>query len=87
MIGGECVGLATSAVEREHELRAQALAEGMLRDECLELSDQVATCAERELRVDQVFKRGGAQVLEPANLVQCEGLEDQVGERGTAPQR
>ncbi len=48
----ERVGLAAAAVERQHELRAQRLAQRMLGDERLELAHQVRVAAECEVGID-----------------------------------
>ena len=48
--GGERVGVPAGAVEREHLLAAQALAQGMLGDERLELADEAGVLAVVERR-------------------------------------
>ena len=45
----ERVGLAARAVEREHQLAAQPLAQRVLVDERFELADELRVAAEREL--------------------------------------
>ena len=57
LVHGERVGLAARAVEREHQLPAQPLAQRVLRDQPLELGDELRMTAEREVGVDPVFER------------------------------
>ena len=73
-------------VEREHVLRAEPLSERVLRDQRLQLADDVAMAAEREVGLDPPFERAEAQLLEPRRLVRCEGLRE-LGERRPAPER
>ena len=49
--------LPPGAVEGEHELSAQMLAERMVRDQRLELRDQLAGAAEGKVRVEAVLDR------------------------------
>ena len=69
----ERLGLATRAVEREHELAAQALAQRVLGDQRLELADELGVAAERELGVDALLERRHAQLLEARDLRLGEG--------------
>ena len=56
------------AVEGEHELPAQPLAQRVLGDEGLELADELGMAAELELGVDQLLPRRRAELLEPRHL-------------------
>ena len=47
--------LPAGAVEGEHQLRAELIAQGMLRDEPLELADERAVFAEGEIGLDPAF--------------------------------
>ena len=58
----------------------------MLRDQPLELADELSAAAELEVGVDPLLERLQAQLLEPADLGLDEGLEGEVGERWAAPQ-
>jgi hypothetical protein len=87
LVGLERVGLAIAAVEREHQLRAQALAVRVLADQALERADDIGVLAEREARVDELLERGHVKLLEPADLALRETLVREVGERRAAPQR
>jgi hypothetical protein len=86
LVARERLGLPTRTVEREHVLGAEALAERMLGDQRLQLSDDVAVMPERELGLDPQFDRSKSNLLEPCALVPAEGLGE-LGERGAAPER
>src|SRR5262249_53939546 len=57
LVGGECVPRPVGAVEAKHQLAKQALLEGILADELLELADQLRAAAERQLSVDPSLQR------------------------------
>src|SRR5579863_8846726 len=59
----------------------------MLRNERLELRDQVGVAAEREVGVDPFLKRRKTQLLETADRVLRERLVAELRERRPAPQR
>ena len=81
------VGLPAAAVQREHQLAAQALAKRVLRDERLELRHQLVMAAERQLSVDAIFDRRETELLEPGDLALRERLVSQLGQRLPAPER
>ena len=83
----ERVGLASGAVEREHQLLSHALAQRMTLRQLVELRNHVRMAAELQVGRDPVLERGGAQVLEPGDLRLRERLVPQVGERRPPPQR
>ena len=56
-------------------------------DERLELGDELCVAPEREVRLDALLERDGAQLLEPRDLRLRERLVEEVGERGAAPER
>ena len=85
-VRGERVGLPARAVEREHELRARALAERLGLDERLELGHELGVSAEREVRLDALLDRNRAELLEPRDLGLRERLVDEVGERRPSPE-
>jgi hypothetical protein len=64
----ERVRLPPGSVEREHQLRAQALAEGVLRDERPQLRNEVAILPSTEIGVEPVLEHVGG-VLEPLRLL------------------
>ena len=81
------LGLAPAAIEREHPLTAQALAQRVLGHERLELGHQIGVAAERQVGVDAPLQRHRAPLLEPGDLGLRERLVRDVGQRGPAPQR
>ena len=86
-VGLERLGLAPGAVQREHPLRVQPLAQRVLGDERLELADHLGVPAGREVGVDRHLGRAQPQLLEPADLGGGERLVGDVGQRLAAPQR
>ena len=80
------IGLPFGAVEREHQLPAEPLAERLLCNQRLELRDEVGMAAEEEIGVDALFEGSLAQLLEPADLGLGERLVGEIGERRPAPQ-
>src|SRR6266540_5310018 len=87
LVGVERFALTPTAVQREHELTAQPLAQRLLRDQGLELTDEVGVPAEREVGFDSLFEGDDPALLEPGDLGLREGLEGEIGERWPAPQR
>jgi hypothetical protein len=81
------VGLPATAVEREHQLAAQALAEHVLGDQRLELRHKLALAAERQVRVDAVLERREPQLLQPRDLALRVRLAAELGERLAVPER
>ena len=81
------VRLPPAAVEREHQLSAQALAERVRGDERLELGDELVVAAERQVAVDALLERAQAQLLEAGDLALRERLVVQVRQRLAAPER
>ena len=86
-VGVERLGLPAGAVEREHQLAAQALPQRMLGDERLELADQLGVAAAGQIGVDPLLERRQPQLLETGDLGLRERLVGEVGERRPAPKR
>ena len=86
-MGGERLGAAVAAGEREHQLASQPLTRRVLGDERRELADELGMTAERELGVDSVLERCEAQLLEPRACGLGEALVGEVRERRAAPER
>jgi hypothetical protein len=82
----ECFGLPAGAVQREHELGAQAFPQRMPRDEPFQLRHELVMVAEGELRLDSVLEDADVQFLEALDLVLGEGLVREVGQRGSTPE-
>ena len=59
----------------------------MLADQCLELADQLAVVAERQLGLVQVLQRGQPQILQAGRLARDERLLAEPRKRRAAPQR
>ena len=87
LVGLQRVRLPVRPVQREHQLRAQALPVRMLVHQPLQLGDHLSVPAQRELGVDRLLGSGHAQVLEPGYLRLRERLVCQVRERRAPPQR
>ena len=78
--------MATAAVEREHQLAAEAIAQRMGGREVLEVPDERCVPAELELGVDAVLLRRHPQLVEARRLAEREVLLVEVGERWPAPE-
>ena len=63
-----------------------ALAEWMRDRERLELPDELAVAALRQLGVDRLLERGQPQLVQPPDLARGEGLVGDVRQRWAAPQ-
>ena len=80
-VGRERFRLPAGAIERQHQLSAQPLAERMLGGEPFELGRELTVPAERELRLDALLDGFEPQLLEPGALGGGEGLVRELGER------
>src|SRR5439155_1584604 len=83
----ERVRLPACAIEREHQLAAQALPKRVLRDERLQLADELLVAAKREIGVDTVGERRQVNLLESPDLRLRKGLVGEIRERRSAPER
>ena len=81
------VGLPAAAVEREHQLAAQALAKGVLGNERLELGHQLVIATDRQVGVDAILDRRQTKLLQPGDLALRERLVPEVRQRLPAPER
>ncbi len=79
--------LLPAAIEREHQLRAEALVERMRAHEPLELRQDFGVAAERERSVDTVPHCSQPQTLEPPDRLVDERRVAQVPQRRAAPLR
>ena len=61
----ERAGLAPCSVEREHQLRVQALAKRLIADQRLELADDLEMATEQQVGLDSRFECHEAQLFEP----------------------
>ena len=87
LVGIECLGLPPGAVEGDHQLHAQGLAERMASHERLDGARELAVAAEPETRFHGVLGCFEPQILEPGDLDLRERLRRQVCERRPAPER
>ena len=83
-VGAERFGLPSAAVQGEHQLAVQALAQRVHRDQCLELADDVGVTAEGQVGLDPVFGRAEPEFLQPPGLHLRERLAAEVAEDGAA---
>ena len=86
VVGGERIGLAARAVEREHLLAAQPLAQRMLANERVELAGDLGVPAAGEVGVDPLAQAVEPEIVEPRDLGLREALVGDVRERRPAPQ-
>ena len=82
----ERLGLAPAAVEREHQLATEPLAERVLVDARLELGHDRAVPAEPEQRLDPSLDRLEAKLVEAMDLALGELGERELAERRAAPE-
>ena len=78
--------LTARSIEREHELRAETFAEGVLAHERLELSDKLGVSSELEFSSNPPLDAGETNLFEPKNLRLRERLVSELGERWTSPE-
>ncbi len=87
LVGLERLGLASRAVEGEHQLVPEALPQRLLRPPGPAARPTSSACAaELQVRRDPVLVRGRAQFVEPRDLALAERLIREIGQRLTAPQ-
>ena len=82
----EGLRLAAAAVQRQHQLATQTLAQRMLCHERLELADQLGVPSAGEVGVDAVLEQCQSQLLEPADLPLRERLEGESASGRPAPE-
>src|ERR1051325_5666084 len=64
LIGAQGIGLPPGSIQREDELRVEALAHRMRAHETDQRRDDLGVCTARELRVDEAFVRGEGELVE-----------------------
>ncbi len=87
MEGAERISLATFAVVREHEQRPQVLAQGMGRQERLEVADGPRRMPPGEQALEPRRLRLEAKLVEPSGLGEERALVGEVGQGRPTPQR
>src|SRR5438045_3720300 len=83
--GSERIGLPAGAVEAEHQLAEQPLAERMLGDESLQLADKPTAASEFDLGVDARLDGEQPSRLQPLRLGRRKRLVLEIRERASAP--
>ena len=78
VVGLESVGLAPGAVERQHQLPPQPLAQWVVADQRLQLAHQLGRSAECEVGLDPILYRVQAQLLEARDLRLCERVVGEI---------
>ena len=80
-VGLERIGLPAAAVERQHPLAPEALAQRVGRDERCELPGELAVAPESEERVDPVLRHRQSQLLQSIDLLAGEVLVGELRQR------
>src|SRR5262245_21623457 len=86
-VGVERLGLASRAVEGEHQVRHGPLAEGVLGDEGLELPDELGVAAKRELGLEPALQGEKTELFEAAHIRTKQGLVGDVRKCSASPER
>ena len=86
-VGVERLALPSRAVQREHPLAVEVLAQRVLDHQPVQLADQLGRAAERQVGVDPRLDRGQPQLLQPGDGGRRERLEREVGQGLAPPQR
>ena len=86
-VHAECVGLATGAVEGDHQLRPERLAQLVLTGERLDLRDHLRRSAARQLGLDETLVGDDPQLLQPLRLRTGPLLVGELGVGLATPQR
>lgn len=85
LVHGQRLGVTSAAVEREHQLEHEPLAERVRADGRLELGERLRVPAERELRVEHDLEQPEALLLESRRGRPSERAERQVIEHQAPP--
>src|SRR5207249_6272493 len=83
LVDVERLRVASGAVEREHQLPPQPLAQRVVRDEGLELGDQRMMMAELQLGIESLLDGLETQLLESGDLDSSKTFVRKVRERPT----
>src|SRR5205085_7206732 len=86
-VGGERLGLPAGAVERDHELPAELLAQRLLLDERLELGDEPLVPAELELGLDPRLEGAEPELGQPPSRRPRERLAAELRDARPPPER
>ena len=80
------LGLPARAIQREHALRVQALAQRLARQQRLQLRQHLTVAPAVEVLVDRDLQRGRAQLFQAPDLRSGKRLVGDVRQGGPAPQ-
>ena len=83
----ERLGLPARAVQGEHQLGAEMLAERIGACESVELADQLRVAAVGEIALDPLLETGEAKLLQACDLGFGEAPVGEVGQRVSSPER
>ena len=86
LVCGQRIGLAPGAVQRQHQLTVQRLAQRVLGHERLQLADRIRVTAQSELGFEALLQAGEPQLFEMRALDLGERLLGELRERRPAPQ-
>ena len=81
------LGLATGAVEREHQLTARAFAQRLRGDELLQVGQRLGVTAASQPPLRELLARAVAQLVQARDLGPQRSLVAEVGEHRSPPQR
>jgi hypothetical protein len=87
LIGLERLGLASGAVEGEHQLPEQSLSQRVFPHERFELAHEVGVAPPGEVALDPLLETGEAKLLQTLDLCLGEALIGELGQRRPAPER
>ena len=83
----ERLGLATGAVEREHQVADERLAVRVVAHQAVELRHELRVAASSEISVDSFLQAREVEFLQPRDRRLCGVLIGELGERRPAPER
>ena len=86
LVGLQCLGLPSGAVQREHELSGDGLALGMLERQDRQLVDELGVVPQLNVRLNPCLQGDEMHLLQTADLWQREVLEADLRQRRAAPQ-
>jgi len=86
LVGLECLRLPPGTVERQHQLSAETLTERMLRDELLELRNQLRVMSKREVSIYALLDANKPKFLEALRLSRDSTIVRQIAKCGATPE-
>ena len=86
VVDAKSVGLPSAAIEREHQVSAQAFPERVVGNEGVQPRCDVAVPPQCKLDVDLLLDCDESKLLEPRNLALCKRVVGELGERWPTPE-